>query len=623
MFALASETAAFRALLLPVSGRYPSPFARFSIRLSETLRLSPDKREWHHPLTSARLPYSSCRSLGDMAMGSFPQIDSNAPLDSSGNRLRSNTIETYKQSMGGDGLRIRDHLPQIIERGFAALSPAEKELLKWLGVFFRRPTPGKFMMRIRMPNGFVTSRELRTIAELSRRVGNSVVDITTRQQMELRGFSLASIPEIWKKLRGVDLRSLQTGIDNVRNINGCPLAGLTPHELFDASPVVRELDRIFVGAEGNPEFTNLPRKFNITVTACMDNCTHNESQDIALVPARKGDRLGFNVLVGGKMGSGGFTVASPLNVFVEPRHATRVVVELVKIYRDHGPREARSKCRFSFLIEEWGVRKLRVALIERLGRELAFQGRDMRGFSSSDHLGTIPQQQPGLMAVGLCIPTGRVNPEQIEELARLADEYGNGDVRLTTGQNAILPNVPARRVPDLLGEDLLKEFSPTPSPFTRGLVACVGTDYCNLALIETKSRAVALSRALQGKIRGAVKPLSMHWSGCPAGCGNHQAADIGFRGFKTKIDGKLVDAVAIYTGGRTGPRPIVGQEILEAVPCDETLPEVVADIIRSRSIADEARQQRDLGNLLFPAEATAGLACWRLSSNAAPMSAAF
>ncbi len=220
--------------------------------------------------------------------------------------LGTNVVEGYKASMNGDGLRILDHLPQIIERGAAALTPAEKELLKWVGVFFRKPSPGKFMMRIRMPNGFSRSNQLRTIAELSRRLGNSVLDITTRQQIELRGFTLDTVPEIFEKLRGVDLRTLQTGIDNVRNINGCALAGLTPHELFDASPVVHELDRIIVGNKGNPEFTNLPRKFNITVTGCTDNCTHCESQDIALVPAKKAGRFGFNVLVGGKMGSGGF-----------------------------------------------------------------------------------------------------------------------------------------------------------------------------------------------------------------------------------------------------------------------------------------------------------------------------
>src|SRR5438445_11610688 len=204
-----------------------------------------------------------------------------------------NAVEGYKASMNGDGLRIRELLPEIIERGAEALTPAEKELLKWIGVFFRKPTPGKFMMRIRMPNGFARSEQLRAIAELSRRLGNSVYDITTRQQVELRGFSLDSVPEIWEKLRSVELRSLQTGLDNVRNINGCPLAGANPHELLDASPVVQDLDRIIVGEQGNPQFTNLPRQFNITVTGCPDNCTHPESQDIALVRAKQAWRLGF------------------------------------------------------------------------------------------------------------------------------------------------------------------------------------------------------------------------------------------------------------------------------------------------------------------------------------------
>jgi ferredoxin-nitrite reductase len=529
-----------------------------------------------------------------------------------------NAVEGYKASMNGDGLRILDQLPQIIERGAAALTPAEKELLKWVGVFFRKPTPGKFMMRIRMPNGFARSDQLRTIAELSRRLGNGVLDVTTRQQMELRGFTLDTVPEIWEKLRGVDLRTLQTGIDNVRNINGCALAGLTPHELFDASPVVHELDRIIVGSKGNPEFSNLPRKFNITVTGCTDNCTHAESQDIALVPAKKAGRLGFNVLVGGKMGSGGFTVASPLNVFVELFQAAAVVVELVTIYRDHGPREARSKCRFAFLIEEWGLRRLRAELVSRLGHELAFQGRDMRGSAHADHLGVSSQKQAGLVAVGLCIPTGRVNPDQVDDLARLSDVYGNGEIRLTTGQNAIIPNIPADRLAELLEQPLLKQFSPHPSPFVRGLVACVGTDYCNLALIETKSRAIELSKALHNKMGAAVNPLAIHWSGCPAGCGNHQAADVGLRGFKTRIDGKIVDAVAIYTGGRTGPHAVAGQEILQTVPCDESLPDVVAGVIQSYRFEVEAREHAALADPLFTAATTAGLASWRFARTLAP-----
>jgi len=530
----------------------------------------------------------------------------------------SNAIEGYKDSMHGDGLRILEHLPQIIRRGSESLTPAEKELLKWLGVFYRRPTPGKFMMRIRMPNGFVRSDQLRTIAELSRRLGNGVLDITTRQQIELRGFVLDRIPVIWDKLHGVDLRSLQTGIDNVRNINGCSLAGLTPHELFDASPVVHELDRIVVGSKGNPEFTNLPRKFNITVTGCLDNCTHNESQDIALVPAKKAERLGFNVLVGGKMGSGGFTVASHLNVFVEAYQAAAVLVELIKIFRDYGPREARSKCRFAFLIEKWGIPKLRAELTARMGYELAFRGRDMRSSHHADHLGLTSQKQLGLVAVGLCVPTGRVNPEQLDELAALAETYGNGEIRLTTGQNAVIPNVPANRATALFNEPLLKQLSPRPSPFVRGLVACVGTDYCNLALIETKSRAVELSQALHQKMGAGTKPLTIHWSGCPAGCGNHEAADIGFRGFKTKIAGKLVEAVAVYVGGRTGAHAIAGKELLSSVPCDESFPDAIADVIRSYRPEHEGKPQLPAVDPLFTAAATVGLASWRPSSSFAP-----
>ena len=496
---------------------------------------------------------------------------------------RRNSVESLKASKCWNPLRVRDDLPRMIGGGWENLSQADKDLLKWVGVFFRKPTPGQFMMRIRMPNGFATSEQLRAIAEISRRLGCGVVDITTRQQIELRGFTIASVPEIWQRLRGVDLHSLQTGMDNVRNINGCALAGLTPAELFDASKVLFELDRIIVGTNGNPEFVNLPRKFNVVVTGCTGNCTHAESQDVALVPAVLRGVPGFNVLAGGKMGSGGFTIAQPLNVFVEPSDAAEVVAELVRIFRDHGPREARSKCRMAHLIADWGIDELRYVLCERLMRPLDEAGEDARKRGChEDHLGIQAQKQDELRSAGLSVVNGRLNPDQITELAGLADTFGNSSIRLTTSQNAILPNVPVQRVPALLREPLLKELSPSPSPFFRGMVACTGTDFCNLAQIETKGYAVRLSHALEQAMGNAHHPLTIHWSGCPAGCGNHQAADIGLRGMRANIDGKIVDGVAIYTGGKTGPDAVAGREILEFVRCDEHLPEVVAGLIRER-----------------------------------------
>jgi ferredoxin-nitrite reductase len=496
-------------------------------------------------------------------------------------RTGTNAVEGYKSAKNGNPLMVREELPGLIAKGHEAMTAAEKDLLKWLGVFFRKPTPGRFMMRIRMPNGMTNAWQIRAIADLSRRLGNCVVDITTRQQVQLRGFTLSSVPEIWESLRGVDLHSLQTGMDNVRNICGCPLAGLALNELFDASPVLFALDRLIVGSEGNPEFANLPRKFNMIVTGCLENCTPAESQDLALVPALRADRAGFNVLVGGKMGSGGFTIASKLDVFVTQDDAAQVAAELVKIFRDHGPRDARSKCRFAFLVEEWGVARLRTELGGRMGRDLERAGREVRpDFHASDHMGLMRQNRPGQMAVGIRIPVGRMDPAQMEELARLAEEYGNGEIRLTMTQNAILPNVPDDRLDSLLDESLLQEFTPRPSPFRRSVIACTGTDFCNLAQIDTKRHAEELSTALEEKLGTTGEVRSFHWSGCPAACGNHQAADVGFRGLKTKINGELVEAVAIYVNGRMGPAAAAGEQILDIVPCDRNLASTVVHVIQ-------------------------------------------
>jgi len=439
------------------------------------------------------------------------------------------------------------------------------------------------MLRIRMPNGFATAVQFRAIADLSRRLGNCVVDITTRQQIQLRGFTLASVPEIFDRLRGVDLHSLQTGMDNVRNICGCPLAGLALNELFDTSPTVAALDQLLVGKDGNPEFTDLPRKFNVVVSGCLENCTPAESQDLALVPALRTDRAGFNLLVGGKMGSGGFTIASPLDVFVKQEDAPLVAAELIRLFRDHGPRDARSKCRFAFLVDEWGVTRIRQELADRLGRKLEPAGRDVRpNFHHSDHIGVMQQNLPRMLAVGMRVPVGRLDPGQMDELARLAETYGSGDIRLTMSQNAIIPNVKAAQVDSLLDEGLLHEFTPTPSPFRRNVVACTGTDFCNLAQIDTKRHAEQLASAPEDCLGTTREPLSFHWSGCPAGCGNHQAFDIGFRGLKTKINGELIEAVAIYVNGRTGPAAAAGEQILDLVPVDRNLAGVVAQLIDDR-----------------------------------------
>jgi NAD(P)H-dependent nitrite reductase large subunit len=504
-----------------------------------------------------------------------------------------NKIERIKSEK--DGLDIIEEVPRLAQDGWEAIDDGNRERLKWAGVFFRRQTPGRFMMRVRMPNGHTNAEQIRTLAEITREVGAAFVDVTTRQQIQLRGFEIGNVPEIWQRLEKVGLVSLQTGMDNIRNVVGCPAAGLTPHELFDASPIAREFTDTFLK---NKAYTNLPRKFNVGISACLEQCTHAESQDLGLTPAVKTidgrEVKGFNVVAGGKMGSGGYRVASPLDVFVRPEDAAALCGHVTLIFRDHGFRASRTRARLAFLIDAWGVAKFRAELQRRAGRPLLTAGKDKRGSSHADHLGIVKQKQAGLSYVGLAVPVGRITQEQLFDLARLAEEYGNGELRLTTAQNVIIPNVPDEKLRALVAEPLLRELRHDPPGVVRGLVSCTGIDYCHFALVETKELALKTARYLEQHVP-AGKRLTMHWSGCPAGCGNHAAADIGLLGKNARIDGEIVDAVDIFVGGKSGPNAKPGTKILEDVPCD-ALPEVLERLIpylgkRSSSAASERPRQ--------------------------------
>ena len=508
----------------------------------------------------------------------------------------ANSIETLKAER--DGLSIREEVDQLSAQhdGWESIDDWDRERLKWMGIFFRKLTPGLFMMRVRITGGQVTAVQLRSLAEIARRVGNGVLDITTRQQVQIRSIGIKDVPGILKTLKGVDLTSLQTGGDNVRNVTGCALAGLTPLELFDASSIGRQFAEKI---SGNPTLANLPRKMNVGITGCLENCTHSESQDIAMTPAlRKSDgEPGFNVAVGGKMGSGGMTVARPLDIFVEPRDAPLLAAEIVRLFSDEGFRKQRNQARLAFLLEEWGVERFRAVLETRWGRSFDSEGTDTRLSRHNDHLGVHPQMKLGLYSVGLCVPTGRMVSEQADELARLAEVYGSGEIRLTTGQNAILFNVMEDRLDDLIAEPLLEQFSPNPHPNVAGLVTCTGSDYCSLGLIDTKRVGRWVTEELIKQYPEAP-PITMHWSGCPAGCGNHQAADIGFRGIRTWVDDKVVDGVQIFVGGRTGNQGRPGVRIMDLIPVD-TLKDILPVVIKHLELLKQVQRESKTEKLVL------------------------
>ena len=496
-------------------------------------------------------------------------------------KVKLNIFEKYKAEK--DGLAVKDELQKFAEMGWEAVDETDlTQRLKWLGIFFRPVTPGKFMLRLRMPHGLISSEQMRVLAEIVQRYGDEgSADITTRQNLQLRGVHLEDIPDIFSRMHAVGLTSIQSGMDNVRNITGSPVAGIDANELIDTRELVQAVqDMITNGGEGNYEFTNLPRKFNIALEGSTDNSVHAEINDIAFVPAYKDGNLGFNVLVGGFFSSTRCAAAIPLDVWVPPKQED--VVELCRailtVYRDNGSRGNRQKTRLMWLIDEWGMDTFRTAVEESVGKPLSTAApEDALDSNKRDHVGVFQQKQAGLNYIGLHIPVGRLEADHMFDLARVAEVYGSSELRLTVEQNVIISNVPDSRLAVFLAEPIVQTFPIQPSSLVRSLVSCTGAQFCNFALVETKMQSLALARRLDSEL-DIPEPVRMHWTGCPNSCGQPQVAQIGMMGTKARKNGKMVPAVDIYMGGTVGKDAHLGERVMQKVPCDE-LPDVVRKLL--------------------------------------------
>lgn len=492
----------------------------------------------------------------------------------------ANQFERLKSEK--DGLAVKAELEAFARMGWENIPEDDRDhRLKWLGIFFRKRTPGQFMLRLRLPNGILTSGQMRMLGAIIHPYGEQgVADITTRQNLQLRGIPIEEMPQILGYLKEVGLTSIQSGMDNVRNITGSPLAGIDPDELIDVRGLTRKVqDMVTNNGEGNPSFSNLPRKFNIALCGCRDNSVHAEINDLAFVPAFKNGRLGFNVLVGGFFSARRCAEAIGLDVWVDPRDVVPLCEAVLLVYRDHGLRANRQKARLMWLIDEWGLEKFRAAVERQIGHPLLRAAeKDEVVWHKRDLLGVHAQKQPGLNFVGLHVPVGRLNALEMMELARLAEVYGSGELRLTVEQNVLIPNVPDSRVAPLLKEPLLKKFSPNPGPLQRGLVSCTGNQFCNFALIETKNRAVALMEELEAELE-IPQTVRIHWTGCPNSCGQPQVADIGLMGTTARKDGRVVEAVDIYMGGEVGKDAKLGECVRKGIPCEDLKPVLVELLI--------------------------------------------
>jgi len=501
--------------------------------------------------------------------------------------MPNNKVEDLKAAR--DGLDILPDISRWAREGVEAIPDDDLERLKWFGLFHRKATPGYFMLRIRMPNGTATVEQIRAIAEISERCGRGHADITTRQAIQLRWLTIQDVPWVLQRLAAAGLTSQQSGMDNVRNVVGCPVAGLSAHELIDTRPLAARLQQAIIGHHG---FSNLPRKFNISVSGCPEDCTHAQSHDLSFTVATRvvdgSEVLGFNVLVGGALGGQHPMLAEPLDVFVTQNEVVPLALAILEVFRDHGLREKRTQARLKWLLQDWGMERFRDAVEERMGTPLAPAGESRITSHGGDHIG-VDEQRDGRRVVGLLVPVGRTGAAQLIEVSDLAAHYGSGEVRFTVQQNILIPDVPEDRLSALLAEPLLQHLRPDPSPFVRGLVTCTGNDYCHFSLIDTKGEALRLAAALDERYE-VDEPVRLHVSGCPHACGLHRLGEVGLQGDRVRLDGEIRDAAHVFVGGEVGPDARLAKPFADGVLVED-LPLVVAEQITAVRGAGSLRER--------------------------------
>ncbi len=461
------------------------------------------------------------------------------------------------------------------KEGAAAIAsvPGEQERLKWVGLYPQRQGGDAFMLRIKVPGGLLTAAQFREIGVAAEAFaegpddspvfGNRYADLTTRQDIQLHWLRIEDIPRIWQRFWDVGLTTVQACGDSSRNVCACPVSGIDADEVVEALPVAQAISAFFTG---NREYANLPRKFKIAVTGCLEDCARVEINDIGLWPARgPDDEVGFNVLAGGGL-SDGERMASDLDVFVRPDQAVELTRAIAQVFGELGNREHRGLARMRYLVQELGPEGFRAELDRRTKFDLVPAGTELTTSFRGDHVGVHPQRQEGLFYVGCSVPVGRMRGIELVEAARLAETYGDGHVRIGIDQNFILPGVPEDRLEALLAEPLVQRYSPFPGPFERGVVACTGSEFCRFAVVETKERAVKWARWMDAQLPAAdsAVPVNwrgrddagvvrMHFSGCSASCAQPQIADIGFRGDIAHVGEHIEEAVDIGLGGSLGP----------------------------------------------------------------------
>ncbi|MDT0329501.1 nitrite/sulfite reductase [Nocardiopsis lambiniae] len=496
-----------------------------------------------------------------------------------------------------DGLNVRDRIINIYsKRGFDSIDPADlRGRFRWFGLYTQR-APGidggktailepeelddrYFMLRARIDGGQLSVAQLRAIAGISRDFGRDTADITDRQNVQYHWIRVEDVPEIWERLEAVGLSTTEACGDTPRVILGCPLAGVAEDEVLDASP---EVFQVYDDHIGSPLYSNLPRKFKTSISGCSVYCTNHEINDVAFVGVRdENGEAGYDLFVGGGLSTNPM-FALRLGTFVRPDQVSEVWAGVCAIFRDYGYRRLRTRARIKFLIKDWGAEKFRQVLEEKyLGYALPDgPAPDLDPGLRRDHVG-VHRQSDGRYYVGFAPKVGRVSGTSLARIADIAEAHGSDRVRTTADQKLVILDIEEDRVESITAALEAEDFQVRPSTFRRQTMACTGIEFCKLAIVETKGRAVTLIDELEKRLPDFEEPLTINVNGCPNSCARIQVADIGLKGQLVMNEhGEQVEGYQIHLGGGMGLDAAFGKKIRGLKSTADELPDYVERVLR-------------------------------------------
>ncbi|MCS0602126.1 nitrite/sulfite reductase [Streptomyces sp. LP11] len=534
-----------------------------------------------NPAASApRRKVSRHRGEGQWAAGHFTPLNGN---------------EQFKKD--DDGLNVRTRIETIYsKRGFDSIDPNDlRGRMRWWGLYTqRRPgiDGGKtailepeelddkyFMLRVRIDGGRLTTRQLRVIGEISQEFARGTADITDRQNIQLHWIRIEDVPAIWERLEAVGLSTTEACGDTPRVILGSPVAGIAEDEIIDGTPAVDEIHRRVIG---NPDFSNLPRKFKSAVSGSPLLDVAHEINDIAFVGVEHPEHgPGFDLWVGGGLSTNP-KIGVRLGAWVPLDEVADVYEGVIGIFRDHGYRRLRTRARLKFLVADWGAERFRQVLEdEYLKRKLVDGPAPAQPVERwRDHVG-VHRQRDGRFYVGFAPRVGRVDGTTLAKIAEVAEAHGSGRVRTTVEQKMIVLDVEEAQVESLVAGLESLDLTVTPSPFRRGTMACTGIEYCKLAIVETKARGISLIDELERRVPDFDEPITININGCPNACARIQVADIGLKGqLVMDKDGNQVEGFQVHLGGALGLEAGFGRKVRGLKVTSEELPDYVERVLK-------------------------------------------